>query len=89
MCTDNLCFEQKKENDQKCSTEKCIFYSFNNRCILHRHVCVMTWVVGICWNPFILKQEEPLEQNYEYQITQTCLCNMQRFLNAVKMMTFK
>ena len=40
-CTHNLCLEQKYEKYQTFSTEKCHFYSFKNRFILHRHVCVM------------------------------------------------
>ena len=40
-CTHNLCLEQKLEKYQTLLTEKCHFYSFRNRCILHRHVCVM------------------------------------------------
>ena len=34
-------FEQKEEKYQIFSTEKCHFYSFKNRCILHRRVCVL------------------------------------------------
>ena len=41
-CTHDLCFEEKIRKNIKLFPMKIIsFTTFKNRCILHRHVCVM------------------------------------------------